>query len=282
MGFDMGVPISFRLAHFMIRHNIRGGYRLLALMQPRWRNLTVDYKLSPAIDFSVPIGRPDTSWDIHTLRDYEHEFVSAFSEAIRPLQEITLFDCGADIGLFSASICTRSVQIVKVIAFEPNIEVRDVLLRNLSRLPGGEVFSAAVGDFSGFGQLLHPDYDPISDHARYIAKAESGFPVISIDSLGIRGGDVAIKVDVEGEELAVLRGASETIRSARASVVAFEANPDVIKRTGIHPNACLKLLEELAPFHFMVAETGESLTVESANFSNGRIVNVIGTTITPN
>jgi FkbM family methyltransferase len=272
----MSVPVSFRLAHFMIRHRIRGGHRLLALMQPHWRNRRVDYKLSPAIDFTVPIGRPDTCWDLRELRGYECELVSAFCDAIRPLQEVTLFDCGADIGLFSASICARSINIARVIAFEPNSEIRDVLLRNVSRLPRGEVFSAAVADFNGFGQLLHPDYDPISDHARYLAKAESGFPVMSIDCLGTRGGDIAIKVDVEGEELAVLRGASETIRSARASVVAFEAHPDVIARTGVHPRECLKLLAELAPFRFTVAETGQPLSADGGNFSDTRIVNIIG------
>jgi len=271
----MNAPVTFRLACFMIRHHIRGGHRLLALMRPHWRNRTVDYKLSPALDFTVPIGRPENCCDLQALREYESEFLSNFCVAIRSLQKVTLFDCGADIGLFSASVCARSGNIARVLAFEPNCEVQDVLLRNLSRLPGGESFPVAVSDFGGYGKLVRPDYDA-SEHARYLAKTESGIPVITIDSLGIRGGDITIKIDVEGGELAVLRGASETIRSAHAAVVAFESHPDVVTRTGVHPRDCLKLLAKLAPFRFVVAETNEQLNADSPKFPDDRIVNIVG------
>ena len=274
----MQAPISFRLGHFMIRHRIRGGYRLLDLMRPRWKGRTADFKLSSSLDFRVPIDCPHYGGSAQSLREYEHALVASVCDAIRGFEHVTLFDCGADIGLFSAAMCTGSSNIDRVIAFEPNDEVQDVLLTNMSRLTRTEVHHVAVSDFCGFGQLMHPDYDPIDVHARYLVQAESGIPVVDIDSFGVFGGDVAIKVDVEGGELAVFRGASKTILSARASAVAFEANPDVIARTGVHPRECMKLLRDLAPFRFTIAETGESVDADSPDFMGSQILNIVGTT----
>jgi FkbM family methyltransferase len=272
----VSTPVAFRLGHFMIRHQIRGGHRLLALMQPHWSDRTADYKLSSGLDFTVPIGRPDSCWDLQDVLEYEFKLVTTFCEALRPLSDVTLFDCGADIGLFSASVCVRSTNISRVVAFEPNQTVQDVLGRNVSRLPHGKVIPAAVADFIGFGQLMAPDYDPKSDHARYLAKAESGLPVTTIDSLGVRGGNIAIKIDVEGGELAAFRGASETIRSAHTTVVAFESNRDVEARTGVDSRECMKLLAELALFHFTLAETGEPLDPQSRISSHDKITNIVG------
>lgn len=50
--------------------------------------------------------------------------------------------------------------------------------------------------------------------------------MVTIDSFGVRGGYVAIKIYVEGGELEVLKGAAETISSARKCVISVEANPE--------------------------------------------------------
>src|ERR1700676_1871037 len=92
-----------------------------------------------------------------------------------------------------------------------------------------ETIAKAVGCFKGTGRLEVPDYDR-SDHARFLVPGDGPLEVVTIDSYGVRGGDVAIKIDVEGGELEALKGAVETIRSARNWGIIFGLNPQVAKR----------------------------------------------------
>lgn len=265
-------PLLLSIARQMIRFHIRGAGLLINLMLPHWKDRTVDYPLTPQLQFTVPIGRRETCLGARDVQEFERHHIESFCAALRESENLTLFDCGADIGLFSASVCARASNVHRVIAFEPNQEIFQILALNLSRLPNAEAHNCAVSDFSGFGRLVRPDYDA-SAHARYVVQADSGFVVTTIDQLGVRG-DLAIKIDVEGGELAVLRGAVDTIRSARRVTVTFEAHPLVIGRTHIHPRECMRLLESIRPFTFKVAETGETVASESLQLP-GSMVNIL-------
>jgi hypothetical protein len=104
--------------------------------------------------------------------------------------------------------------------------------------------------------------------------------VITIDSLNVRGGDIALKLDIEGGELEALKGAAETIVSARECVVTVEAHPVVAKRVGQDPVECLQFLESLRHFQFLVAETGERPSTSAPLLRTGQtdIWNVVGWT----
>src|SRR4029077_15356621 len=102
------------------------------------------------------------------------------------------------------------------IALEPNPLPFPYLQRNLAQLPfAGRAISSAAADFCGRGTLAYSPKDP-SDHSRFLAADAKGeLDVIHIDDLGIAPGQpVALKIDVEGGELAVLRGARHTLASA--------------------------------------------------------------------
>lgn len=91
--------------------------------------------------------------------------------------------------------------------------------------------------------------------------------------------NLVLKIDVEGFELDVLLGAEQLLRSAPVFVVAFEAHPDVVARTGVDPIECLRFLAGLRPCRFLLAEAPEiQLTVERPFFDQvpgGQILNVI-------
>ena len=91
---------------------------------------------------------------------------------------------------------------------------------------------------------------------------------------------MAIKIDVEGGELEVLQGAAETISAARKCVVTLEANPRVASRTERDPVECLRFLQSLRQFNFVVAETAESPLTSSPLIKDGQKAthNVIGWT----
>ena len=273
-----GGPLLFRLAKRMGRSHIRGGSFLMRRLYGLGiLKVVAQYQLG-RVKFGVPLYR--LPWDFWDVESYEAELIAAFCRAVGPLRNVILFDCGADIGTFSALAAWRAEQIVRIVAFEPNADVHEFLQSNLSNLPiVAEMVSKAVGSFNGHGKLERPNYDP-SDHACFVLRGDGPIGVITIDSMNVRGGDVAIKLDIEGGELEALKGAAETIVSARECVVTVEAHPVVAKRTGQDPVECLQFLESLRPFRFVVAETGERPSTSAPLLRNGQtdIWNVVGWT----
>jgi FkbM family methyltransferase len=265
----------------MIRARVRGGYALISLAgRLGMLDVIAQYPLGENISFGVPLYRADNAWDLLDIQSYEADLIGAFCKAIAPMHEVTLFDCGADIGTFSAVTFSRAPRIARIIAFEPNPEVFDLLRENLAGLPlSSEAVHKAVSNFEGQGRLERPNYDA-SDHARFLVPGDGPLVVTTIDSFGIRGGDVAIKVDVEGGELEVLKGAAETIASARECVVTVEANAQVARRIKKDPVECLRFLESVRPFRFIVAETGEQPSTDRQLLSESERViwNVLGWT----
>jgi FkbM family methyltransferase len=275
---NSSTPVLFRLVKLLRRGNVRGSYRLLQAFLPRWAGCVPVYLLPSNVRLAVPIGRKENCWDLRDILEYEGELIAAFCSALFPLSNVTLFDCGADIGLFSALVCSRCDRIRRVLAFEPNPNVQDVFRRNISSLPNGEPHATALGSFTGFGRLERPSYDD-SDHARYLLPADKGVTVVPLDSFRIFGEDIAIKIDVEGGELDVIRGAAETIRRASHCVLTLEAHPRVCERAHVSPNDCMAFLASIRPFRFMVAETGRLVTASEDIIDPNIPLNVLATTI---
>lgn len=274
-------PLFLRLARTMTRWGIRGGDRLVGILgQLGMLNVVARYQLGRAVSFSVPLFRADTCWDKRDVEDYERQLIHSFCHLLEPLFDVVLFDCGADIGTFSALVCSQTPRVRRVIAFEPNPDVAGFMKRNLSQLQiPSRAITKAVGCFKGTGRLEVPAYDN-SDHARFLVPGDGPLEVVTIDSLGVRGGDVAIKIDVEGGELEVLKGAAETIASARKCVITVEASPRVAARTKRDPVECLRFLQSLRAFSFLIAETEESPLTSSPIIKEGQManLNVIGWT----
>src|SRR5579859_7613867 len=192
-------PLLLRLARAMTRWGIRGGDRLVRVFRRLGMlNVVAQYRLGRAVNFSVPLFRPDTCWDERDIKNYERQHIQSFCRLLEPMFDVVLFDCGADIGTFSALVCSQTSRVTRVIAFEPNPDVASFMKRNFAQLPiPSKAMTKAVGSFAGTGRLEVPGYDN-SDHARFLVPGEGPLEVVTIDSFGLRGGDVAIKIDVEG------------------------------------------------------------------------------------
>jgi FkbM family methyltransferase len=240
-------------------------------------DVVVEYPLGKVV-FGVPLWRNPLL--LSELLQYESSLINMFCSRISSMKDAILFDCGADIGIFSCTVCARSQSISNVIAFEPNSDAFPYLEKNLAALPlGAQAVGRAVANFVGRGKLEFPDYD--RDHtARFLAPGDGPVSVTTIDSFSHFGRSVAIKIDVEGGEIDVLRGASETIRSAGGCVIAIEAHPQVAERTGRDPVECLRFLESIRPFRFSVAETEENLDTDRPVLKPGqtKVHNIVCTT----
>jgi FkbM family methyltransferase len=256
----------------MIRNNIRGGYRMIDLTEKLgFFNSVVRYDLSDEITIDVPLYRAANRWDRKNVIDYDVPTVSSFANAINALPEPAIFvDCGADIGVMSVLVALQSSNIERYIGIEPNAEAYEILQQNYNRLPvKTETIFSAVSNFTGFGELVSPDYHPDDDHAKYLVQTENGeIPVIKIDDLKIESGKyIALKLDVEGAELDALEGAINTLSNAKGFVVDVEAHPMVASRTGIDPIDVLRRLNEIKPCQFTICERpGVILNLDKAFF----------------
>jgi FkbM family methyltransferase len=251
-------PLLFQLATRLGKAHIRGGTRLMnTLASCGMLDVVVDYKLG-SHRLGVPIWR--NPYDHNYILQWETELMELFCSKLVHLKNLVLFDCGADIGIFSSIVCSRSRSVSKVIAFEPNSEGFAFLRRNMAMLPvQAEAVPLAVSDFVGRGTLQSPDYDE-NHSARFLVPGDGEIDVTTIDAFGVRGGAVALKIDVEGGELEVLRGAVETIKTSENCVITIEAHPIVKQRNGRDPVECLRLLESIRPFSFTISETGARLS----------------------
>jgi FkbM family methyltransferase len=154
---------------------------------------------------------------------YDVQTIEIFRRALRP------DSTGIDVGCFEGSMLRHMIRFAprgKHIAFEPNPEKAAALSR---RFPGHQIHAVALGEAPG-RQTFHEAVDtPALSGLRRRADVPAGslvhehkVHVETLDRLVPPGAPVAlIKVDVEGGELGVFRGAVQTLRSTRP-VVVFE------------------------------------------------------------
>lgn len=263
-------PWHFRLAQYLIDHDYRGGYRLIATARKLgWLNVLVPYAIGSGVTLDVPLYREENLWSRQEVLEYEAPVISLLADTARQRPEpVTFIDCGADIGLFSLLMEARCGNLARVVAFEPNSEAFPVLKANVERLPlQAECHPEAVSDFAGRAELRSAGAGT-TGHASFIVPAPAGdIQVMRVDDLDVDPSHgVILKIDVEGAELNVLRGAVRTLSAASWFLVVFEAHPKVFRRTGIDPTECMRLLHSIRECTFQVAEAPEVRLVEDRPF----------------
>jgi FkbM family methyltransferase len=138
-----------------------------------------------------------------------------FEPEIRSADEVcgrggTMVDIGAWYGPWARRLVRRAGRVVVI---EPT-PLHEVLRRTLP--PAVDVIGAAASDHGGEAEIWLPSPDGAtrgvsSLHRRDIHRASATVPLVTVDGLGLR--DVTfMKIDVDGHEVPVLRGAAETIR----------------------------------------------------------------------
>ena len=164
-------PWHFRLAKWMVRHRVRGGYHLLELADNfGWLNNIVCYQLNERIKMYVPLYRAANRWDRKNIFEYDTPTVDGLAYAINALDRQAVFvDCGADIGIMTMLVAMQTSNISRYIGIEPNKEAYQILQQNYNALPTRhKTINGAVGQFTGSGKLVDSEFYPGDDHARYI------------------------------------------------------------------------------------------------------------------
>ena len=177
------------------------------------------------------------------IDNYEGPYFKAVLESLHAKDIV--FDIGAYHGFYT--ICMAQVIGPQgiVVAFEPNPRNHEIMLDTVA--VNGSTNVVAVKKAAGTGRerrqflLSHSDSslrEPDSDDEETVE-----VDVVTIDDYVTRTGmkPHVIKIDVEGYELEVLAGASETLAQCR--VICCEVHPRLMEGAGYRPDQLKELLE---------------------------------------
>jgi FkbM family methyltransferase len=180
--------------------------------------------------FGTKVYFPNGSWSFLAACDqgiFESDNVRLLQRLVRP--GTWFFDVGANIGLMSLPVL-KAVSDARVLSFEPSPNVLAYLKRTVDASPyvGRWILvPKAVGEYEGrvSFNLSRPEqslFDGIKSTQRVMHCREVEVEISTIDSEWKKLGkpEVSmIKIDVEGAELSVLKGARECIAFCKPHIL---------------------------------------------------------------
>lgn len=203
----------------------RGGFRVVRLAAriiPDLRAVPIEAQALPGImmygDLSESVWYPLWRYGYYPHQRGEE---AVLEKLLAP--EMVVFDVGANIGYFSAFFALRCRK-GRVIAFEPSKRCHAFLVSLANQLSNIEIVPLAVADQEGIVRFMER-----AQLDRSGIEEAKGAPIAccTLDGYCMRNGVYPdfVKVDVEGADARVLRGARNVLRD-HARFVMFEALDD--------------------------------------------------------
>jgi FkbM family methyltransferase len=174
-----------------------------------------------------------TKWVKETGRLDHHQ---GFLKALAPYVKGTVLDIGANIGTHTIFYARNAT---KVIAFEPNQVAYECLEYKMKAFPNVTLFKAAVSNHEAMVDII-PQGD---NYGAVYTVPGTTVPTITIDSLQLDSCNY-MKIDVEGDELAVLLGGKDTIAKFKP-VMCIECNEHTLQRKGMDGNHLISYIHSL-------------------------------------
>lgn len=178
----------------------------------------------------------DTFVHHEKLRDIIQTDISCDAEPwMRALDPLLLrmeivFDVGANIGVVGCWLAKRAEY---VFCFEPEMQNQEFLKKNveLNKIKNLKLVPVAVAEKSGVANFaVRGSFGHHGLHGRHVSKTITSIkvPTINLDKFCAEMSIEKIsllKIDVEGSEIAVLRGFEEFLRDRRVDLIVFEHAP---------------------------------------------------------
>jgi len=188
---------------------------------------------------------------IYRWGSHEPHITRYLLEHVRLGPEDIAFDVGANIGWFSLVLHRLSSPGARIFAFEPDPATYELLTRNLATNGATNVtaLNCALGEEAGVA-ILHRYKQSNNGRHTLLASNFSGGTTVSVpveplkdfwvrQQLGSRPIRY-LKIDVEGFEFHVLRGAGDLL--GRCACIHLEYSPDAFIAAGIQAEQILDLL----------------------------------------
>jgi FkbM family methyltransferase len=235
-----------------------------------------------------------SEWDVRMFLQPEWrgmaKLVFAFRERYEPelscLKMIlspgnTFVDVGANIGIYTLAASKIVGETGRVLAFEPSVQSSPLLAKNiaLNGLTNVHTFPVALSQKKGRAWLHRGPNPTLNSFGKDPSWKGDGEEVVTeiLDQV-LRKAHIdrvdVIKMDVQGAEELVLRGASNTVTSAHP-VVIFEVWPEGAMLLGLSPYGPWELLESIG-YQFFAAGRGGILSSVKSPPAMGNIVAIYG------
>jgi FkbM family methyltransferase len=188
---------------------------------------------------------------IYRLGAHEPAITRYLIDHVRLGARDVALDVGANLGWYSVLLSRLSEPGARIFAFEPDPESYRLLSRNLhANGAAGRVtgFNIGLGESKGTGQLHRYRSSNNGRHTLLDGNSDGGTVPVFVDTLqsfweSQQLGDRPLrflKVDVEGFEYFVLRGAGPLLR--RCACLLLEYSPASLRLAGLQPQAMIELL----------------------------------------
>ncbi|HUG80687.1 MAG TPA: FkbM family methyltransferase [Bryobacterales bacterium] len=274
--YSADAPLIFRLALAWATYAPRGKGavpRALSRFAPRVR------KFSIRTNCGARLAVDNANFDIYTTiarlgGNWERENMDACFQVLRPGD--VFYDVGANAGLISVEVAARHPD-VTVFGFEPQPNLAQCIAHSihLNRFDNLSVFQTMLGNREGTAQLHIPTY---AVQASAITREQEARTIecrlTRLDhqiELGALPAANVIKMDAEGAEFEVLRGAERLIRDHQPCIL-FESDVNM-ERFGYSRRELCDYLRNLADYRFYY--TGDRLRPADPELRDGLATDVL-------
>jgi FkbM family methyltransferase len=198
----------------------------------------VDFEIAPGVRLRLAMGDAD---DIDYLtRSFErHAELELFLSFVKP--GMTVLDVGANLGMYSLTAAKRVGPSGRVFAFEPVPATYQRLCEHirLNALDNVRPCRLAVSDGQGRATLNVADRSASSSLFHQVDQGTIDVATESLDSFVRREALAtvdAVKIDVEGAELHVVRGMRGLLEGGQRPVLQMEFNASALAAAGSDPD----------------------------------------------
>ncbi|HEY7171839.1 MAG TPA: FkbM family methyltransferase [Vicinamibacterales bacterium] len=238
--------------------------------------------------YVFPIDRGTLiGWSIHFFGAYEPEVRAEIRRRLRPGD--TAIDVGANAGWHTLLMACRVGPGGRVVAIEPNRSSRERLEHAIAinRLTHVRVDSRALADREGTRPFEAPPAGDVWDgtgrlvgdgEVRVKPDATTTVNVTTIDALAAEHSldrVALIKIDVEGWEPAVLRGAANVLRTSRPALI-FEYDAAYVERSGTNAAELVSWLRTFGYQLHILRPRGAPLRVAALGHGSTNVLALCG------
>ncbi len=244
-----------------------GGWRIATILAKNQSSAPIRIgKLSPVyldlrgfdlLEISLLLASPNEP-------EFEKEDRVLFRRLVRPGDIV--YDIGANLGYHTSLFGALTGPSGRVHAFEPQPGLLPNLRKTVNRIPNAVLWECALSETEGEVKFYVPDHgyhmlasigDPGINSRPVVCQA------LTLDGLHAEGKIEApdfIKIDVEGAEALVFRGARALLNRLEAPLIFFEQWHEAAKRSGLSSTEAADMLLSLPVAQYRLFEViGERL-----------------------